>query len=155
MGLKYLPRRDSPLSHLENSVTNVMPDIHTRLAYHAETSLKERTHKVLASEKAEGVMDIQTATVSGTSPGSSSRLLTAGEVAQRLNVKISWVKEHTRTRCPKEQRIPCIRLGRMVRFNEREIDCWIENGCKVLDIGRSAFKPNAVTIAGVGMRQRG
>jgi hypothetical protein len=37
------------------------------------------------------------------------RLLTAEQVADKLQVKVSWVHERTRERCPKTERIPHIR----------------------------------------------
>ena len=58
------------------------------------------------------------------------KLLTAEEVAAKLRVKVSFVKDRTRKNCREEDKIPCIRLGRWVRFNESEIDAWIQNGCK-------------------------
>jgi predicted DNA-binding transcriptional regulator AlpA len=58
------------------------------------------------------------------------RLITADDVANKLGVKPSWVHERTRKRCPELERIPCIRLGKYVRFLEAEIDAWIQRGCK-------------------------
>lgn len=58
------------------------------------------------------------------------RLITAEQVAEKLGVKISWVHEKTRQRCPEQERIPCVRLGKYVRFSEAEIDAWIQRGCK-------------------------
>jgi excisionase family DNA binding protein len=58
------------------------------------------------------------------------KLITAEEVAAKLQVKKSWVNDRTRERCPEQERIPCIRLGRYIRFNEAEIDAWIDRGCK-------------------------
>jgi predicted DNA-binding transcriptional regulator AlpA len=63
---------------------------------------------------------------------STIKLMDARELAAKLGVKLSWVKEHTRDRCPEADRIPCIRLGRYVRFIEAVIDAWIANGCKPL-----------------------
>jgi predicted DNA-binding transcriptional regulator AlpA len=62
----------------------------------------------------------------------SLTLLTAEQVAAKLQVKVSWVHERTRERCPTTERIPHIRLpgGRYVRFAEHAIDQWMNNGCK-------------------------
>jgi len=38
------------------------------------------------------------------------------ELAARWRVPESWIRNHTRARTPKDERIPCIRLGRYVRF---------------------------------------
>jgi hypothetical protein len=46
----------------------------------------------------------------------SSELIDAVELATRWRVPESWVRNHTRARTPKDERIPCIRLGRYVRF---------------------------------------
>ena len=58
------------------------------------------------------------------------RLVTAEEIAKKLGVKPSWVHERTRNRCPEADRIPCIKLGKYVRFSELEIDASIQRGCK-------------------------
>lgn len=58
------------------------------------------------------------------------KLLLAEEVAEKLKVKASWVHDRTRARCPEEEKIPCIRLGRYVRFDEAEISAWIARGCR-------------------------
>ena len=49
------------------------------------------------------------------------RLLDAKEVAARLNVPVSWVREQTRL-----DAIPHVRLGRYVRFEWPEVEAWIE-----------------------------
>jgi len=43
-------------------------------------------------------------------------LIDAVELAARWRVPASWVRNRTRARTPKEERIPCVRLGRYVRF---------------------------------------
>lgn len=60
------------------------------------------------------------------------RLLTVEEVAAMLQVKISWVRERTRERCPVSEQIPHIRLGKYVRFNEQVVSEWMRNGCRPL-----------------------
>jgi hypothetical protein len=46
----------------------------------------------------------------------SAELIDAAELAARWRVPVSWVRNHTRARTPSEERIPCVRLGRYVRF---------------------------------------
>ena len=46
----------------------------------------------------------------------SAELIDSPELAARWRVPESWIRNHTRTRTPKDERIPCIRLGRYVRF---------------------------------------
>ena len=54
----------------------------------------------------------------------SERLVDAGEVAARLGVPKSWVLESARSGA-----IPCVRLGRYVRFDVADVDAWIAS-CK-------------------------
>jgi excisionase family DNA binding protein len=51
----------------------------------------------------------------------SDRLLTAREVAERLSVPETWVREQTRANA-----IPCLRLGRYVRFEWEAVAVWLE-----------------------------
>ena len=53
-----------------------------------------------------------------------SRRTEAGEenVAALLKVSKSWVYEHTRSRgVPRAERLPCIKLGKYVRFAEASV----------------------------------
>src|SRR5271155_2210923 len=50
-------------------------------------------------------------------------ILTPEEVAARLKVPPSWVYEKTRTRC--RNPIPCLRLGRYVRFDWNAVINWL------------------------------
>jgi hypothetical protein len=63
-------------------------------------------------------MNLQTADVLSLSQSSrnSFELVDSAELANRWKVPESWIRNHTRARTPKEERIPCIRLGRYVRF---------------------------------------
>jgi predicted DNA-binding transcriptional regulator AlpA len=58
------------------------------------------------------------------------KLIDAAAVAAMLGVPETWVREHTRQRCPAEQRIPHVRLGKYVRFRDEEILAWIASGCR-------------------------
>jgi excisionase family DNA binding protein len=53
-------------------------------------------------------------------------ILTPEEVAARLKVPESWVYEKTRARCRKP--IPCLRLGRYVRFDWQAVVTWLQEG---------------------------
>ena len=53
----------------------------------------------------------------------TERLLTADEVADLLAVPVTWVRESSRSGA-----IPCVRLGRYVRFEQTEVEAWLE-GC--------------------------
>jgi len=52
-------------------------------------------------------------------------LLTIDELAVRLKVPKSWIYAHTRgrTKC----RLPYIKLGKYLRFEEGAVRCWLEN----------------------------
>jgi excisionase family DNA binding protein len=54
----------------------------------------------------------------------SEALLTIEDVAELLNVPVSWVYERTRRRT--FDRIPGFRLGKYWRFREAEIVVWLE-----------------------------
>ena len=51
----------------------------------------------------------------------TERLLTANEVAELLSVPVSWVRESTRSGA-----MPCVRLGRYVRFDLAAVEAWLE-----------------------------
>ena len=53
-----------------------------------------------------------------------NHLLTVGEVAELLQVSVSWVYEQTRRRCP--GRIPGFRLGKYWRFTSEDVTAWLE-----------------------------
>jgi predicted DNA-binding transcriptional regulator AlpA len=59
------------------------------------------------------------------------KLIDAAALADMLGVPETWIREHTRQRCPSELRIPHIRLGKYVRFRDEEIAAWIAAGCRV------------------------
>lgn len=54
----------------------------------------------------------------------TERLLTAAEIAERLGVPETWVRESARSGA-----IPHIRLGRYVRFDLSDVERWLEE-CK-------------------------
>jgi excisionase family DNA binding protein len=62
--------------------------------------------------------------VTSVHPPAVERLLTAAEVAKLLNVPVSWVRESTRSGA-----MPCVRLGRYVRFDPADVEAWIAS-CK-------------------------
>jgi hypothetical protein len=48
--------------------------------------------------------------------GNAIELVDSAELACRWRVPESWIRNHTRACTPKDERIPCVRLGRYVRF---------------------------------------
>lgn len=63
-------------------------------------------------------MSIETADVPLMShmSGNGPELIDSTQLAARWQVPESWVRNHTRERTPKDDRIPCVRFGRYVRF---------------------------------------
>lgn len=58
---------------------------------------------------------------------SPALLLTPAELAARLSVSESWVKEKTRNRARIRDAdpLPCIRLGKYVRFRLCDVEAWL------------------------------
>ena len=54
----------------------------------------------------------------------SGRLLDAAAIADRLGVPKSWVLESARSGA-----MPCVRLGRYVRFDLADVEAWLDE-CK-------------------------
>jgi predicted DNA-binding transcriptional regulator AlpA len=62
---------------------------------------------------------------SGTSPTAldPQQILTLEEVAARLKVSPRWCYEKTRRRCSNP--LPCIRIGRYIRFDWIRVSAWL------------------------------
>jgi len=56
--------------------------------------------------------------------GVSEKLLTAAELAERLAVPKTWILESARSGA-----MPCVRLGRYVRFDLADVEEWLAS-CK-------------------------
>jgi hypothetical protein len=75
--------------------------------------------------------------------GNAVEVIDSPELAKRLLLPESWVRDHTRARTPSAERIPCVRFGRYVRFlwGSKELENWVDNhregkkGC-----GREKFR---------------
>jgi hypothetical protein len=54
-------------------------------------------------------------------------ILTPGELAKRLKVSESWVFEKTRTRAAVRdaEPLPCLRVGRYLRFHWPTVSAWL------------------------------
>jgi hypothetical protein len=54
-------------------------------------------------------------------------IIDSGELAKRWQVPESWVRSATRERTPRAERIPCLRLGRYVRFEwgSSDLEKWL------------------------------
>ena len=48
------------------------------------------------------------------------KLLTVDELAEMLQVPKSWIYDRTR-----DDRIPCVRMGKYVRFEQTAIENWL------------------------------
>lgn len=55
-------------------------------------------------------------------------IIDSTELAIRWHVPESWIRNRTRARTPREERIPCIRFGRYVRFEwgSPQLASWLE-----------------------------
>lgn len=53
----------------------------------------------------------------------TSRLLGVHEIAERLQVPVTWVYEHTRAKC--RDRLPGFRVGKYWRFLESDVAEWL------------------------------
>jgi excisionase family DNA binding protein len=62
---------------------------------------------------------------SGETARDAKNLLTAGELAERLNLPESWVRTEERAR-----RIPSFRLGKYVRFKLNEVERTLAEGSR-------------------------
>ena len=59
----------------------------------------------------------------GNSANNPSQILTLAELAQRLKVSERWVYEKSRRRCLNP--LPCIRIGRYLRFDWASVSSWL------------------------------
>ena len=53
---------------------------------------------------------------------SSDFLLTPSQVAERLQVSVAWVRDHSTRKHP---RLPLVRIGGLLRYHPVDIDKWI------------------------------
>lgn len=59
----------------------------------------------------------------------SESLLTSAQLAEKLNVRESWVRDQTRTRArirAKTRPLPCVRVGKYVRFRWSDVCEWLD-----------------------------
>ena len=61
--------------------------------------------------------------VRGPSAVDPSHILTLPELAERLKVSERWVYEKSRRRC--QNPLPCIRIGRYLRFDWTSVSSWL------------------------------
>lgn len=61
--------------------------------------------------------------VESPSPVDPSQILTLAELAERLKVSERWVYEKSRRRCLNP--LPCIRIGRYLRFDWSSVSSWL------------------------------
>lgn len=65
-----------------------------------------------------------------------ANILTLAEVAERLKVTERWCYEKTRSRCSTP--LPCIRVGRFLRFDWIDISAWLRQQSTVAANKRAA-----------------
>lgn len=49
-------------------------------------------------------------------------LLTPSQVAERLQVSVAWVRDHSTRKHP---RLPVVRIGGLLRYSGADVDRWI------------------------------
>ena len=54
----------------------------------------------------------------------SDRLLDPRDAASLLNVPVSWIYQHARTRA--QDKLPYFKLGKYLRFSARNLSKWLE-----------------------------
>jgi hypothetical protein len=66
--------------------------------------------------------------VSRNGQNGAAEIIDSAELATRWRVPESWIRNRTRNRTPKEERIPCLRFGRYVRFEwgSPQLAEWLE-----------------------------
>ena len=58
-------------------------------------------------------------------PIDPNQILNLSEISARLKVSERWVYEKTRGRC--QNPLPCIRIGRYLRFNWIDVSAWLRS----------------------------
>jgi len=76
----------------------------------------------------------------------SDRLLDAKAIALKLGVPETWVRESARSGA-----MPCVRLGRYIRFDLADVEAWIES-CKTPGRSIRLRSRDAAKAAEGGMR---
>jgi predicted DNA-binding transcriptional regulator AlpA len=59
------------------------------------------------------------------SPRPADEILTVGEVAELLKVRVTWVYEHSRPRC--RQPLPSFKMGKYLRFRAQDIQTYVDS----------------------------
>lgn len=49
-------------------------------------------------------------------------LLTPSQIAERLQVSVAWVRDHSTRKHP---RLPVVRIGGLLRYHPADIDKWV------------------------------
>ena len=72
-------------------------------------------------------LNVSPAVTSDQAPGSAPSLLTSEQLAQRLAVRPSWIREKTRERARARDKdpLPVVRLGKYVRFSWAAVEAWL------------------------------
>ena len=52
-------------------------------------------------------------------------LLTADQLARKLNITVSWIYAHTRKK--EDNSIPYLKIGKYIRFSESDVRLWLHS----------------------------
>jgi len=70
-----------------------------------------------------GVHELETTSTPGVDREDDS-LLTPQDAARFLKVSVSWVYEHVRPEA--QDRLPCVKLGKYLRFDARDLRAYVD-----------------------------
>ena len=70
-----------------------------------------------------GVHELETTSTLSADPEDDA-LLTPHDAARFLKVSVSWVYEHVRPEA--QDRLPCVKLGKYLRFDARDLRAYID-----------------------------
>src|SRR5215469_7825002 len=94
---------------------------HQAISRYIEGQATPGSRTGINAEKGDLIMSASLQSVPDLPP--TDYLLDVEEVARRLNVSPQWVRDHSTRRTPK---LPCVRLGSLLRFRPRDVDTFIE-----------------------------
>ena len=82
------------------------------------------------------------------------KLLTPEQLAERWEVKLSWVYRHSAPGCkPVEQRLPTVMVGKKLRFRPSEINAWLaRQRDRVNAVPAAPGEPDSRAVAASGSR---
>lgn len=122
--------RKNPASHERQHGLRLAadsPSAHALISHESEAQ-KNADFAPTTAELHSPIHAAPTGAATGESSSFDLHLLTIIDVAQLLQVPVSWVYAHTRHRS--KSRLPGYRLGKYWRFDRNEVLAWVQRQCK-------------------------